>query len=211
MKVSGGLEEQGTVVGNAYDKYGSKNPIVRRIMRGFENALSELVRKSNPSTIHEVGCGEGFWTLSWREAGIEARGSDFSRQVIDLARENATERELPKDIFKVCSIYELQSGRDNADLIVCCEVLEHLEKPEEALSVLKTIVDQELIVSVPREPIWCALNLLRGKYLTSLGNTPGHLQHWSSSAFVRMIEQHFELLDVRRPLPWTMIRCRARD
>ena len=56
-----------------------------------------------------------------------------------------------------------------------------------------------------------ALNLARGKYLTALGNTPGHVQHWSSQAFVKLIERYFEVLDMRRPLPWTMLRCRARN
>ena len=36
MKISNGFAEQGIVVGNTYDKYGSSNPIVRRIMRGFD-------------------------------------------------------------------------------------------------------------------------------------------------------------------------------
>jgi ubiquinone/menaquinone biosynthesis C-methylase UbiE len=82
MKISGGLEENGIVVGNAYDKYGSQNPIVRRIMKGFDDALSELVEKVKPSSIHEIGCGEGFWVLKWQQSGMAARGSDFSKQAI---------------------------------------------------------------------------------------------------------------------------------
>ena len=60
MKISGGLEEDGIVVGNSYDKYGAGNPIVKWIMKGFHTSLSELVRAASPKTIHEVGCGEGY-------------------------------------------------------------------------------------------------------------------------------------------------------
>ena len=61
---------------------------------------------------------------------------------------------------------------------------------------------------MPREPIWRLLNLARGKYVAELGNTPGHVQHWSSAAFLRLVRRYFEVLAVRTPLPWTMALCR---
>lgn len=83
MKISGGQTENGVVVGNAYDKYGLSNPIARRLMWTFESAVTELVDKVRLSTIHEVGCGEGYWILKW-----VGRGSDFSHSVVDMAKEN---------------------------------------------------------------------------------------------------------------------------
>ena len=64
-------------------------------MNGFNGTLSELVEKTAPKTIHEIGCGEGYWVMQWNRQGIDARGSDFSSQVIELARENAIENNLP--------------------------------------------------------------------------------------------------------------------
>ena len=210
MKIAGGATEGGVPVGNVYDKYGSRNPVVRRLMRGFDQALSELVARAAPTTLHEVGCGEGYWVLRWSRQGLPARGSDFSAEAIRLARMNAAEQGVAEDRFQVRSVYELEPARDGADLVVCCEVLEHLERPEEALRALQRIAGRHLIFSVPREPLWRALNLARLKYLGSLGNTPGHLQHWSSRAFTRLLSRYFELLEVRTPLPWTMALCRLR-
>jgi 2-polyprenyl-3-methyl-5-hydroxy-6-metoxy-1,4-benzoquinol methylase len=210
MKIAGGTTEQGVVVGNVYDKYGSRNPIVRRLMRGFEGALSELVTHAAPVSIHEVGCGEGYWVLHWNRRGLDSRGSDFSVKAIDLARLNAAQEGVGAERFAVRSVYDLEPGRDGADLVVCCEVLEHLERPEEALRRLQRVVSRHLIVSVPREPIWRLLNLARGKYIGSLGNTPGHLQHWSARAFTQLVARYFELVAVRTPLPWTIALCRAR-
>jgi len=48
MKTVGIKKEHGIVIGNVYDKYGSTNPIVKRIMQGFESALSSLVSTANP-------------------------------------------------------------------------------------------------------------------------------------------------------------------
>lgn len=211
LKISRGLTDDGVVVGNAYDKYGSRNPIVRGLMAGFDSALSGLVAKSSPTDIHEVGCGEGYWALRWSAQGFSVRGSDFSSRVVELAQENAIEQGLPVDMFKVCSIYDLDSGQDTADLVVCCEVLEHLEEPERGLSALARITAGHLIVSVPREPIWRLLNLARGKYLGALGNTPGHLQHWSTKGFVDFVSSRFDVLEVLTPLPWTMLLCRTKE
>lgn len=210
MKTSCGLTEDGIVVGNAFDKYGSRNPIVRRVMQGFDNALSDLVAKAAPVSIHEIGCGEGFWVIQWKRQGMTVRGSDFSCQVIEVARLNAKDQGISEQLFEVRSIYDLDPDRDVADLIVCCEVLEHLEDPEEGLRALQRVVGKHLIISVPREPLWCALNLARGKYIADFGNTPGHIQHWSKSDFVHLVSKYFEVVEVKTPMPWTMLFCRTR-
>ena len=53
------------------------------------------------------------------------------------------------------------------------------------------------------------LNMARGAYWSELGNTPGHLNHWSKRSFVRLLSQHGEVVEVRSPFPWTMLLVRA--
>ncbi len=210
MKVAGGLREDNVVVGNVFDKYGSRNPIVRWIMCGFEGTLSKLVAKVGPVSIHEVGCGEGYWVCEWYQQGLLARGTDFSSTIVSMARSNAIAQGLNPELFEVRSIYDLTPGRDSADLMVCCEVMEHLERPEEALIALEKVAEKYVILSVPREPLWRILNMVRGKYLARFGNTEGHIQHWSKAEFVRLVKKHFDVLEIHSPLPWTMLLCRAK-
>lgn len=210
IRMAGGATEQNIVVGNYFDKYGSRNPIVKRLMQGFHDDLQALVQLAAPADIHEVGCGEGYWVLRWTREGRQARGSDFSETVVGIAKANARQLNVDDDIFGQRSIYDLTPDMDGADLVVCCEVLEHLEHPGLAVQVLKRLVKRNLIVSVPREPIWRILNMARGKYWRALGNTPGHLQHWSRSGILGLLAEHFEIVEVRTPLPWTMVLCRAR-
>jgi trans-aconitate methyltransferase len=207
--VASGMEEDGVLAGNLYDKYGSRNPIVRWLMRGFADSLEALVDETGARAIHEVGCGEGHWTLTWAARHISARGSDFSSQVIELARSNAA-RQRVDAAFKVANVYDLRRPADAAELVVCCEVLEHLEEPERALAVLHELATPWLIASVPREPVWSAMNMARGKYWSSLGNTPGHIQRWNTREFVNLLARTFDIVSVRRPLPWTMVLCRRR-
>jgi ubiquinone/menaquinone biosynthesis C-methylase UbiE len=211
MKVAGGLQEDGIVIGNTYDKYGSRNPVVRYLMKGYEESLNEMVDFVKPESIHEVGCGEGYWSLKWLEKGIATRGSDFSKIVIDMARSNARERGLPDENFVAKDIYDLDPGDDKANLVVCCQVLEHLERPDDALMVLQRIASPYLIICVPCEPKWSFLNMARGKYWADMGNTPGHIQRWSKKEFVKLAARYFDVVKVNSPLPWTMLLCKTRQ
>lgn len=210
MKVSGGQAEDGIVFGNTYDKYKPKKGIVKWIMDGFDNSLSELVARASPDTIHEVGCGEGFWVMKWAAEGKTVRGSDFATGAIDMAKTEAKDRGLDADLFSVRSVYDLSQETDTADLIVCCEVLEHVEDPAAALKAIQSLNSKSVILSVPREPIWCALNMVRGKYISDMGNTPGHIQHWSKRKFVNFVSEYFDVEEVRSPLPWTMLLCKQK-
>jgi 2-polyprenyl-3-methyl-5-hydroxy-6-metoxy-1,4-benzoquinol methylase len=94
--------------------------------------------------------------------------------------------------------------------MICCEVLEHLDEPHTALKALQKVVSNHIIMSVPREPLWRFLNLIRGKYILSAGNTPGHVQHWSRTAFLELVSQYFDVIEIRSPLPWVMVLCRSK-
>lgn len=195
----------GAPVGNYYDKYGTRNPVARWLVGGFLRNVLELARRAGPASIHEVGCGEGELTHRFANAcGCPVRGSDFSADIVAEARRRHAGEQVN---FEVRSVYDL-GLEDGADLVVCCEVLEHLERPDQALEVLSRLPCNYLLFSVPREPIWRLMNMARGKYLAQLGNTPGHLQHWSSRSFLALLGRHFEVVEVRRPLPWTMALCR---
>ena len=65
-------------------------------------------------------------------------------------------------------------------------------------------------VSVPREPLWRLLNLARGRYLARLGDTPGHVQHWSRGALLALLATRLEVCAVRTPLPWIQALGRVR-
>lgn len=210
MKVAGGITENDVVIGNAFDKYASKNPLVRWMMKGFDDSLCALMARTGATQVHEVGCGEGYWSVRWLQQGLDVRACDFSTTVVQMAQRHAEAIGVAAERFQVKSIYDLHAPTDCAPLVVCCEVLEHLESPEQGLEALSEIVTGHVILSVPREPIWCLLNLARGRYLREWGNTPGHLQHWSKSGFIALVSRHFDIVEVRSPLPWTMLLCRAR-
>jgi SAM-dependent methyltransferase len=196
--------------GNVYDKYGTTNPIARRLMAGFMSELDELVAVTGATEAHEVGCGEGELAIRLARKGVRMRGTDAFPQVLEEARHRASAAGVEID-FEATRAEDLDPAHHGAELILCCEVLEHLADPGRALEVLASLATPWLIASVPREPLWRALNLARLSYVGELGNTPGHLNHWSKREFVRFLTSSFEVVEVRSPTPWTMVLCRVQS
>jgi 2-polyprenyl-3-methyl-5-hydroxy-6-metoxy-1,4-benzoquinol methylase len=167
------------------------------------------VERTRATDVHEIGCGEGELAQRLAARGLSVRGSDVSPEVIEEASRRAAAAGLAVE-FRAAPVEALEPTRDGAELIVCCEVMEHLADPDAALAVVAELARPWAIVSVPREPLWRALNLARLKYVGALGNTPGHLNHWSRRRFVEFLERRLQVVEVRSPMPWTMALCRAR-
>lgn len=200
----------GVVAGNPYDKHGTKNPLARALVDGFDTGLKELLARVGPvDTVLEAGCGEGHVTDLLADTFPQARvvGRDFSPEIIEIAR-----RGYPARTFEVESIYETAPPAPGAlwDLVLACEVLEHLDDPERAVRRLASVAGSALIFTVPREPVWRVLNVARGKYLSRLGNSHGHVNHWSRRGFLAMLARHVDVIETRSPLPWTQALCRPR-
>ncbi len=193
--------------GNAYDKYGTSNPVERRMMAGFFAAFDGFIATSNPSSLLEVGAGEG--SIARR---LLERKPELSITILDLPDPELASHWAGLAVAQVQgSVEELPFSDRSMELILAIEVLEHVVRPEVALAEIARVADRDVILSVPREPIWRIGNLARGRYFSDLGNTPGHIQHWSKRSFAALVDRHFEVLSVSAPLPWTMIHARRRE
>ena len=201
------VSEDGVVTGNTYDKYGSSNPVVRRLMAAFEGTLDELFDRAAPASLLDVGCGEGVLVQRWAERLGEGRvvGIDLEEESIQAGW---AERPAPNLEYRVLRAEVLPFADGEFDLATAIEVLEHVPDPEQTLAEMARCAKRHLLVSVPREPLWRMLNMARGSYWPALGNTPGHLNHWSRRSFVKLLARHGEVIEVRSPFPWTMLLVR---
>jgi SAM-dependent methyltransferase len=202
------VSEDGIVTGNTYDKYGSTNPLVQRMMSGFEGALDELLARADPSSLLDVGCGEGVLVQQW----AQRLGPDTRVVGIDLEEDSIqagwAQRTAPNLEYRIMPAENLPFAGNEFDLATAIEVLEHVPDPAHTLSEMARCAQRNLLVSVPREPLWRMLNMARGAYWRELGNTPGHLNHWSKHAFVELLSRYGEVIEARTPFPWTMLLVR---
>jgi 2-polyprenyl-3-methyl-5-hydroxy-6-metoxy-1,4-benzoquinol methylase len=194
--------------GNTYDKYGSTNPVVKRLMARFEGEMDLLLERARPRSIVDVGCGEGVLTEQWAQRFSDARlvGLDLDDPKL---RAEWQQRERPNLQFAAGTGDTLPFGDGEFELASAMEVLEHVPDPEAVVAEMARVSSRWVLASVPREPLWRALNLARGAYVRDLGNTPGHLNHWSKRGFARLLARHGEIVELRSPLPWTMALVRV--
>jgi len=182
-----------------------------RLIDGYFAAVEDLVRQTGldrQPTFQaiELGRGEGFSTqrlVSMLPPQAIFKASEYVDALVPKAQELNPEVEVIQE-----SVYDLKHPGGSMDVVFLLEVLEHLDYPDKALSEIARILKPGgyLILGVPREPLWCMLNLARGKYLGRLGNTPGHLNHWSKHTLRIFMEGHFgPIRQTRAPLPWTLV------
>lgn len=198
------------VAGNHFDKYRSRNPIHRALVGGFLRSARELVRRAAPAQVLEVGCGSGDLAarLFWVDEGpsVDYTGIDISADEIARAR-----AQYPAGMFQVAAATDLPFPDRCFDLVVVCEVLEHLDRPADCLREVERVCGAHVLVSVPWEPVWRVLNVVRGKYWRHLGNTPGHVQHFTRRGCRRLVTDRFDLVAEHRPFPWTMVLAHLRS
>lgn len=202
-------ETPDVVIGNHEDKYGGGNPLIRfltqRFLRALDSQLDAVTADRHPVTrVLEVGCGEG-------EVAARLAGRFSHVAALDLPDAGLREhwQRRPEADFVHGDAERLPFPDGAFDLVVAVEVLEHLRDPHAGLAEITRVSRRHLILSVPREPMFRLGNLLTGRHVRALGNTPGHLNHWNTPAFLRFVSTRAALADVRLPVPWTLVRAQV--
>ena len=201
-------DAEGTVTGNTYDKYGSTNPVVRRLMAGFERTLGELFVQADPQSLLDVGCGEAVLTYKWAQRLAPRRvvGIDLEDPSIQAEWE---QRKAPNLEYRIMKAERMPFADSEFDVATAIEVLEHVPDAEHTVAEMARCASKWLLVSVPREPLWRIVNVARGAYWRDLGNTPGHVNHWSKRSFVQLLSRYGTVVEARSPFPWTMLLVRV--
>lgn len=195
--------------GNTYDKYGSSNPLVKRLMAGFHRNMDELLTQADPGSICDVGCGEGVLTEQWAERLGDGRVVGIDLDDPKLAAE-WTGRKRANLEFVTGTGDGLPFADNEFEIATAMEVLEHVPDAADVLSEMARVSSKWILVSVPREPLWRGLNMARGAYWRDLGNTPGHINHWSKRSFAALLSRFGDVTELRSPFPWTMALVRVR-
>jgi 2-polyprenyl-3-methyl-5-hydroxy-6-metoxy-1,4-benzoquinol methylase len=183
-------------------KYRAKNPVKRALIKRFVSKLHELFESgSPPRSVLEIGVGEGFLSgfLAERYPAVEFSGVDLNQQDLELLA-----KKFPRIKRYCANIYDLSALPGGYDLIICAEVLEHVDEPERALEQIVRLAPQRVILTVPHEPWFMLSNLAMGKNITRLGNDVEHVNHFTVGSFRKLLSRKFELSKVTTSYPWIL-------
>ena len=199
MTPSGPTSTSPVPTGNTFDKYGATSPVVRRLIGSFRSALDDLITQARPESVLDVGCGEGVLTDEWarRMGSTRIVGVDLEDPALQA---HWRRRSRPTSSSCDGGAEALPFADRSFDLVAAVEALEHMLEPRRGLAEMARVARRHLLVSVPREPLWRVLNLLRGAYVPQLGNTPGHLHHWSRRGLIELLAGYGDVIELRSPL-----------
>jgi 2-polyprenyl-3-methyl-5-hydroxy-6-metoxy-1,4-benzoquinol methylase len=186
-------------------KYESGNPFKRMALDRFYHAL--LSMPFQPEKALDAGCGEGFGAnrLLEKYPSLNISGVDISRQALLTAREIAGLIETAQT-----DVTRLPFTRNQFDIVLSLEVLEHLPDPAEAVRDYQRVSKRYLLLSVPNEPVFRTLRMLEGNDLLKWGDHPEHIQHWNFITFTRFLKkQGLRVISRKVPFPytWVIVLC----
>ena len=180
--------------------------MVRRLIDGFFARLREVVEPLGAESVLDAGCGEGETLARLGDVlGERASAIDIHDECVAYTRQR-----LPHVDVSKTSVCELPYPDRAFDLVLCIEVMEHLDRPAEALRELCRVSARDLVVSVPYEPYFRLGSLLRGKYVRGLGNHPEHVNHWNRRTLPAFLRAQVDVTEVAVAFPWLIAHCRVR-
>lgn len=180
-------------------KYGSSNPVVRRLLDRWTKRLRQIAGPLK-GTVVDVGIGEGLCL-----ARLLPDAGDLDARVVGVEYRHDKARvasKLDGVAVTVGDAGTLPFADGTADLVLCIEVLEHLPAVAPAVAELARICGGRCVVSVPWEPWFRLGNFARGKNLGRLGNDPEHLGAFTPRRLRRTLEASFSEVEVTPVFPW---------
>jgi 2-polyprenyl-3-methyl-5-hydroxy-6-metoxy-1,4-benzoquinol methylase len=185
-------------------KYANKNRVHQYMLRRFLDAAHREIMRLSPASILDFGCGEGFFLKAMLDRGMpkdcQVTGIDIRNASVAMAKDLC-----PMFRFDCTDLFKLIPEKENYDLVMAIEILEHLTDPGPYLQHLTRLCRKNLLLTVPNEPWFRLMNFLRGRNIVHLGDHPEHINHWSLAAFGSWVRSYLIIDKLYSVFPWVIL------
>lgn len=185
-------------------KYQTRNPIKKWLLKRFIYNITTLIGQIKPTTILDVGCGEGLIIEKIiHHNQIDPQkitGVDYSSSALKIAKQ----KNFDSNFIKM-DAQKLKIKSNTYDLVIALEILEHLKNPLQSIKEIKRVSKSHCIFSVPHEPWFSLLSFIAGMYINRFGRHPEHVNFWTLKKFHSLINKEFSNTKVYSSFPWTIV------
>jgi len=184
----------------------------------YSNGLAGLIQRHRVKAIYraaavksgerllELGCESGKLLLECPE-GVHITGADISTRALADAQALFKSINRKAEWLHLDVLQPLPFSAGSFDVIICSEMLEHVSHPEQALDHIAAICTSStrVVVTVPIEPpkvliksVLSKVGLLRILFpRIEKGQSEWHLQSFSKSMLLRLVQKKFSILTFR--------------
>jgi len=141
--------------------------------------ILEKMKKSNCSSLLDVGCGSGLFVLSAKKHGFKAKGIDLSQKMISYGKNKFNLDLSIKDFLKM---------NEKFDNITMRHFLEHTKNPSQCIKKAKSLLKKDglLFIKVPNiESFAFSISGKRWNWLSP----PAHLFFFSPKTITKLLEK----------------------
>ena len=129
-------------------------------------------------TFVDVGCGAGELACSLAERGYKGVGVDFSDEAISCAKGIQKSRNIPAKQLRFTK-GDATKLKTKSDLVICCEVIEHLKNDNKFLKDIKSS-GEYFLFSVPA----------RMKWFDRFDEMVGHYRRYEKDELITQLNHH---------------------
>jgi len=139
-------------------------------------------------TFTDVGCGAGELACTLAERGYKGTGIDFSKEALVVANSIKSHRKInDKQLTFVSGGLEKLNTKRN-DVVICCEVIEHIKDDKDFLLKLRKTNPKYAIFSVPA----------REKWFDHFDEKVGHYRRYEKQDLIKLLDETgFEIVEFR--------------
>lgn len=171
------------------------NSLVKRnvfVIARYQFVINQLAVSDHSHTVLDVGCGDGVLSYLISKKGFEVTGIDSSKEAIKFAQNKCIKKSNIS--LLVGTVYTLPFADKSFDNIVCSEVIEHLENPDQLLKEIKRVWNGKgkVVITTPIK--------LTEKPLDTM-----HVQEFFCKDLDTLVKKYFKTVKIVKthPLFWT--------
>lgn len=182
--------------------YSSKNILVSYIHNKRLDTIVNLIPKKAGLKILDAGCGEGQLleriSKSFERKGlsVELFGSDITNVALNNAKKRSNSKFFLEDLEKLHYLDE------SFDIIICTEVIEHVQNYKKVINELKRVLKSGgiLIISFPNEQLWNISRFFLGRKPIKV---PDHVNSFSPRDIINEVKlKVIKILNIPFGLPY---------
>ena len=162
--------------------YCSNNPLIKWLFEKRFEIIYNLIATKKHLKLLDVGCGDGFFLDKIKDIDLEVYGIDISKKRIERAAKKSR-----ATLFQ-CVAEKMPFKKNFFDIIVCTDVLEHVQNPLQVINEIKRVCKENgiVFVSFPNELLWMICRALLLRFPIKIVD---HINTFS----IKSIDRYFEL------------------